>query len=590
MEGTSRRKFIGALGTVGAVSVAGCTGDDGETEPDDTNGNNSSNNETNERVDQTFNSIVRVPPTDAQFNVWNVSQGAGDLDQWIYESFAYYNGETDEWLPFLADDWSFDSDEGILTVTLGDRSWHDGEPLTSEDVATHIRIDKHFGSAIWNFIDEIGTPDDSTLEFDVGSEVNSSILLSNVLAVEPRTKASEYQSFLDDLEAAENDTELDDAKSALQEYSDTNEVGYGVFEVDSMSSNRAILVPYEDHPRSDQINYTEHQLDFRTENQAQWQALMSQDQDWAAVPIPPNVRETLPDHVQQYVMPGPFGSGIGFQYDDPVFGNRNVRKAVAYAIDVAPAAANAGEFFPVNQVTGIPGSDDSIARNYIGDKLDSFEDYSQDLEKAASLLEEEGFSQEDGAWITPDGEEVSGGVVVPGGWSDQVKELQTVVSQLQDFGLNVNLQTEEDAALHGSTRPNGEFAMTYFFWTWSYIPYSQYNEVWVNTHYTEGATNFNPTVEGIPAPFDLSNSSTTIEAGNLVEQLSKEPDTDKQNELISELAWTYNQDLPVYPIAMHPTQYYVNTDGWSFPPTDHEHANVENGQYFITHGHVQAER
>lgn len=58
----------------------------------------------------------------------------------VYDSLVEYQGESLEPQPALATSWEFNDDRTALTLQLRDDvSFHDGKPLTSEDVATSLR-------------------------------------------------------------------------------------------------------------------------------------------------------------------------------------------------------------------------------------------------------------------------------------------------------------------------------------------------------------------------------------------------------------------------------------------------------------------
>jgi len=62
----------------------------------------------------------------------------------------------------------------VLSID-NDHVWHDGDPVTAQDVATQLRIEEYVGHVIWSFINGIEVQDDSTLVFDI-DEVGTLIL------------------------------------------------------------------------------------------------------------------------------------------------------------------------------------------------------------------------------------------------------------------------------------------------------------------------------------------------------------------------------------------------------------------------------
>ena len=52
----------------------------------------------------------------------------------LFSSLLVYEPDTGEYLPCLADTWTVSPDGKEYTVTLGDHKFHDGAPITADDV------------------------------------------------------------------------------------------------------------------------------------------------------------------------------------------------------------------------------------------------------------------------------------------------------------------------------------------------------------------------------------------------------------------------------------------------------------------------
>ncbi|NQE05387.1 hypothetical protein C5S32_05915 [ANME-1 cluster archaeon GoMg1] len=83
----------------------------------------------------------------------------------IYEPLAVYNPRTEEFEPWLADSWEVSSDAKVYTFHLDeDAKWHDGVPVTSEDVKFTIDYLHEHRPTWWrvSMVDHVECPDEYT--------------------------------------------------------------------------------------------------------------------------------------------------------------------------------------------------------------------------------------------------------------------------------------------------------------------------------------------------------------------------------------------------------------------------------------------
>ncbi|MGH2531258.1 MAG: ABC transporter substrate-binding protein [Thermomicrobiales bacterium] len=74
-------------------------------------------------------------PTNLNIYAPGVSRSDTGLHQMIYEYFFYYNLQTGEYVPWLAESQEYGADNATLTVNLRDGvTWSDGEAFTADDV------------------------------------------------------------------------------------------------------------------------------------------------------------------------------------------------------------------------------------------------------------------------------------------------------------------------------------------------------------------------------------------------------------------------------------------------------------------------
>ncbi|MBX6771385.1 MAG: hypothetical protein IRY83_06645, partial [Chloroflexi bacterium] len=72
------------------------------------------------------------------------------LHQVIYEYFFYLNLQTGQFIPWLAESYSYNNDFSVLTVKLRNGvTWSDGQPFTADDVVFTYDLLKKNEGMVW---------------------------------------------------------------------------------------------------------------------------------------------------------------------------------------------------------------------------------------------------------------------------------------------------------------------------------------------------------------------------------------------------------------------------------------------------------
>jgi peptide/nickel transport system substrate-binding protein len=95
-------------------------------------------------------------------------QGAADLRLLLFTPLVLY-GEAGEYRPLLANDWAWEADQRVLVLRIRqDLTWHDGTPVTAEDVAWTLRIaadpEYSYLSDDFTALRDVAVVDSATLE------------------------------------------------------------------------------------------------------------------------------------------------------------------------------------------------------------------------------------------------------------------------------------------------------------------------------------------------------------------------------------------------------------------------------------------
>lgn len=599
-DSESRRKFLAGLGAAGLASVAGCGGGGGNTTTTTTTQNNNGGSDTTTTsesmvaegvVDAQWTGAIWDTTDKLQFNLWNGENQLGLLNGTIYDELATFNEVNREFVPILAKDWNYKADQGILTVTLRDGlTWHNGEPITAEDIAVRWRLEKYVTaqdkalkqdgkvvseSGFWAYGDKVTAKNDSTVEFSVPDPVNSDLLLSTVLWDQVRVPRFLYSQWIDRFENAKSDPKkYNSVRQEFTSWKQTNPVGSSPWKVDKIATNKVTMKRYADHPFAENINFNTYVRLTAKENKSHWALYKAGRTNMLEAAAPDSVEQSFPDTVISVpdLIPNYFGSCLGINFNHPVLGKRKVRQALTYAIDARNPADAAGGYIPVtDNFTGIGGGPAGVPETVLGDVADSYTDYDitegtggEDWKKAEALLKEAGLSKENGTWMRENGKPFKLPMKVVAAHSDMVRMFQAVVGQLKQFGIDATMETVEGATFW-DMRERGDFAIAEAFWVNVFPSNAFYDRYWGfaqenDTHPTWG---YPAVVEDLPRPPFMSGSSDTVDipVRELAQQAQVEPDPEKQREILRKLAWAFNHDIPRIPIEERMLGYKIHPKG-----------------------------
>jgi peptide/nickel transport system substrate-binding protein len=89
-------------------------------------------------------------PTNMNMTNWSADRSATGLHQVAYEYFFYYNLQTGDYVPWLAESYEYSPDFTSMTVKLREGvTWNDGKPFTPEDVIFTYDIMRENQSMSW---------------------------------------------------------------------------------------------------------------------------------------------------------------------------------------------------------------------------------------------------------------------------------------------------------------------------------------------------------------------------------------------------------------------------------------------------------
>ncbi len=548
------------MGGVGAAAFAG-TGTARESmERDASNAGRSSVQ--GQPADGEFTAQISITNPDVNFNEFNFANYSWTLTDHLMDPLAIYNGRTDEWRPVLAEDWTLG--DGSLEMTLRDGyHWHGtGEPLTAQDAARSFWLEIRMDWSITEYATDVRAADDRTVVFDLRESLNRSVLEHELLGGTWVNKPPHvYGDWIQRFEQAEDEEETASVREELAGWTLNEPFGYGPFSVTNMNEQRMEMEPFDGHPASDAINFDSYAFEYiGGGNNTVWQAMRANTVD--AVPsvfAPQQIVDGLPDNWQMTVHPSYDGYGVAFDHEHPDLGNRQVRRAIAHAIDREQVAGNVGEnvMSPVEVVDGLAPD---VSDQWFGDWTSNLDAYEYDSERATELMREAGYQKQGQFWRGPGGR-LQLTFVAPAGWSDWVTAAQTINSQLKGFGINTRLNTIEAGTYNSQTLSSGQWDLASYGWGGGPYPLFSYQQLWEEEDYQN--LNYPREVE---VPAMEGSGTTTVALPDLLERIRLDGSNDEQG--FRQLAWVWNQDLPMLQVGAGNTQSFITTDDWDVPAAD----------------------
>ncbi|GAB3228736.1 hypothetical protein GCM10027447_21310 [Glycomyces halotolerans] len=543
----SRRRLMQTIGIgAGGVAAAGvlgaCQADSGESDGG------------------TDGKFVYVYPFDTTTQHYNaaINNAALLTSAPVAELFiprpAVLDWATNEWIPQLAESVQLDGD--TLTIKLREGvKWTDGNDVTAKDVAGTIYLQKlnaAQGTVGWDQLQSATADDDLTVTVAYSKAfpgVEHGALKVQVL---PYARYGEWMDEAEQLVAA-GVVQGDDEQSALSEkiaaedFLDQEFITCGAYKFDQIGETVVSLSVHEDGLFADQVNFATVEIQ-KGDNPASVQMLLSREVDYCTNVLGATDRQTLEgvEGLKEISTPGFDGIGLMInQGRHPELADPRVRKAFMYVFDTEVigeiAKGGGGYYIPANY-SGLPDphSEDLFADGEL-------EYYSPDHDKAASLLEEAGWTKEDDGWHKPDGDLAEYTIIGVEGWTDFVLSGEQAASQLAEFGLGVtyqNVPADNPWGIWGA----GDFDIAVRHWGNPFVPYVYGS--WQMAWFTDNSNTADAPGMGVPTAEVESPTLGTVNVDELYLQ-SQQGSEAEQAEANHKLGVVFNETLPRLPLFLN---------------------------------------
>lgn len=429
---------------------------------------------------------------------------------WVFDTLIWK--DQSGYIPALATSWSYEADrEAFLFALHPGARWHDGEPVTAEDVAFTVEYFKKY-PYYWITVDNISHTeilDPHTIEIHL--ETPYAPFLSDVGGTMPILPRHIWQSVDNPREYTEPDAFIGSGPYRLRDYNKAQ--GTYLYE--------AFDKYYQGRPAVDRLVYTRsgNPLVSITSGQADLVAIQPDM-------VPTLEREGLTIMLDERG----WNKKLMINHKRAPFDDRRFRHALAYAIDRQEIIDRA------HRGHGAPASYGLLSVDHAMYNPDT-PSYGVDPEKAAALLEDMGYDRSGGGFFWKDGEtltvELMLSNITAGGQRRADRDGEVIKKQLEDAGIQVTLVNMEQTTTDNKIR-NWDFDLA------------------ISGH---GGISGDPRIlnEMISPEYGAGsvNSARYDACGELNELLEKqilEMDEDRRKQIVYRIQEVYARELPAIPL------------------------------------------
>ena len=437
----------------------------------------------------------------------------------------------DDWTPqpYLAESWNI-SDDG-LKVTLNlvkNAKFHDGQPITSEDVAFSVDVIKanHPFKAMFAPVESVDTPDAHTAVLNL-SKPHPALMLamsSQLMAIIPKHVYGDGQ----------------DAKTHPRNTADV--VGSGPFKlVEYKSGEHVIMERFDDYFIEGRPYLDKMVLKIIPDPAARTIAYENGEVHFGAFEVVPQNINRLKKASGITVTPKGYGAigpidWLAINTTKGPLKDKRVRQAVAHAIDKNFVHKAIMRGTAANAATGI--HPDSPFHN------SDVPQYDLDLDKANALLDEAGFAK--------DGDGNRFDLTIDFGWKDVKPQVEYVKAALKKVGINVTVRASADFPTWAKRMGTMDFDMS-----WDTV--FNWGDPVIGVHRTYLTSNI---AKGV---WSNTQGYSNARVDELLEMAGQETDPAKRKALYAEFQQIVADELPIY--FMNTLPYHtVYSDKVGNPP------------------------
>lgn len=432
--------------------------------------------------------------------------------------------------PYLAETWEV-SEDG-LTVTLNlvkNAKFHDGTPLTSEDVAFSVEVIKenHPFKAMFAPVESVETPDPHTAVLKL-SKPHPALMLAmsgQLMSIIPKH--------------IYGDGEIADVKSHPR--NNENIVGSGPFKlVEFKNGEHVILERFDDffiegRPYLDKIV-----MRIITDPAARAIAYENGELQMGSFESLPRIINRLKKVDALTVTPDGYGaigplSWLAMNTTKGPLADVRVRKAIAYAVD---------KKFILNALFQGTAAESTSGIHPDSPFYEAQDGYDLDLDAAAALLDEAGYPVKDGSRFS---------LTIDFGWPGVKPEVEYVKAALKKVDIDVEVRASADFPTWAKKVGSGDYDMS-----WDTV--FNWGDPVIGVHRTYDSTNI---FKGV---WSNTQGYSNARVDELMAMATVELDPAKRKALYAEFQAIIADELPIYHVNTVPYHTIYYTDKIGNPP------------------------
>jgi len=630
----NRRSILKTAGTGVMAGIAGCGGGDGDGDGGDTttttatttsgdgDGGDGGDGDSGsgEPMEDTFdgNQLGASNPNNIQFNPFNPKNYWSGPAGGAFGSLTIRLQTRDpSWEGILLEDWSFPDNMApgqTVSITFRDDiEWSNGDPVTARDYLTKLKLGRLVNpNATFPYtkMPEMGD-DDRTIQWELKSKVNPTILKVNVLGDTVDVKHDIFEEKLTTLQEALRDEDSDavsEARADVLEFKLSLEeaVFSGQWQVDSLSDTEAISVRNSGFPDELQPSWPRYRNvaageGVRDQRAQEGKIDASQGGSFSCQNYPEEVQCQVRNYFSAY------GASWEFAHEHKDTQHLKVRQAFCYLLDRFQADYNArwADTQELNEEQKrsavrnevhkqwVDLTDPASEQWYTGEQVNKLRqgrnNYQQDIspeeadqdgpgvvgmpdrEYAAKLLRDVGYKKQNDKWMRPDGTRFE--LTIPA-FPDWEPWSVTASGQLQNFGVESGVQIEEASTYFGTTLADGDWgiAINLFACCGSSTMHPFRIHDGDLRQNIAGRQNQNVNIpEEVQVPENIGERTfseskmQTVNIEERVSELGQATDQDRARELTQLLGWVQNWQLTEFPTRQYTANSVITTDHWTWP-------------------------
>ena len=466
---------------------------------------------------------VRTLNTAVQSGVWTGFPGA----QLFASPLRYDENWTPQ--PYLAESWSV-SDDG-LTVTLNlvkDAVFHDGEPITSSDIAFSVKViqEHHPFKTMFEPVESVSTPNEHTAVLNL-SKPHPALLLAmsgQLMSIIPEHVYGDGQN------PKEHPRNIEDV------------IGSGPFKLaEYKNGEHVILERFDDFFMEGRPYLDKIVMRIIPDSSARAIALENGELQLSAFEAEPHIIERLKKADGLTVTNEGYGAigpidWLAINTQSGPLKEKKVRQAIAYAIDKKFILNALLRGTAVDAKTGIhpdsPFYDDSV------------ETYDLDLDKANMLLDEAGYPA--------DSNGTRFNLTIDYGWQPGKARVEYMKAALKKVGIEVEVRSSPDFPSWAKRMGDMDFDLS---WDSVY----NWGDPVIGVHRTYLSTNIGKGV------WSNTQGYSNSRVDEILTQAAVENNVQKRTELYKELQQIIADEVPIYYINAVP-MHTVYSDEVGNPP------------------------